>query len=112
MIVVNEISFRESKDKYIDGDDLTKMAALLKSIGHPVRLNILQLLDAEPGLCVSEIQNKLPQTVEQSLLSHHLIKLKENGVLLCEREGIHMRYSLANPAVMNIFDCIEKFNII
>lgn len=112
MITVNDVSYGESQDRMINADDLNRMAALLKSIGHPVRLNILQLLDAEPGLCVSEIQNKLPQTVEQSLLSHHLIKLKENGVLNCEREGIHIRYSLANPAVMNIFDCIEKCNIL
>lgn len=93
-------------------EEIIRVAELLKAIGHPVRLSILEVLEQHEPLCVSEIQSRLAQPVEQSLLSHHLIKMKDKGILNCEKIGMHMHYRLKDRAILNIFDCMEKCSII
>ncbi|MBL7811555.1 MAG: helix-turn-helix transcriptional regulator [Bacteroidetes bacterium] len=91
---------------------IIKVAELLKTIGHPVRLEIMEILETQEPLCVSEIQQRLETPVEQSLLSHHLIKMKDKGVLSCEKDGMHMRYRLQDRSILHIFDCMESCNMV
>ncbi len=60
---------------------LDKVAEILKAIAHPIRLEVLETLEFNEPLTVSEIRAQIDMEVEQSLLSHHLIKLKDKGVL-------------------------------
>lgn len=70
------------------------MATMLKVIGHPLRLRIIELLDEEEKLHVNQICELLD--VEQSLTSHHLNRLKLNDLVDCARSGKHVLYSLKN----------------
>ena len=69
-----------------------RMAEVLKTIGHPLRLKVLEALEIEEPLSVTEILDRVPMEVEQSLLSHHLIKLKDKGILRSEKQGMHVYY--------------------
>ncbi|ANQ50191.1 metalloregulator ArsR/SmtB family transcription factor [Flammeovirga yaeyamensis] len=86
-------------------DKAEKAAFILKTIAHPVRLRILELLDCNNRLSVSEICEKL--NCEQSLTSHHLSNMKLKGILSSQREGKNIFYSLKEKAVLNIMSCLE-----
>jgi ArsR family transcriptional regulator len=87
---------------------LIKIAEVLKTIGHPVRIEILSLLESHERLTVNEIQEKISVEIEQSMLSHHLIKMKDKGVLKCEKEGLYVFYSLKEPNISGLLDCMSN----
>ena len=92
----------------IDFEKLERAAEILKTISHPVRLEIIEhLAEAEP-LCVGDLQSRLRSAVEQSMLSHHLIKMKDKGILVCEKRGTHIYYRLADRTFLNMFDCLAN----
>ncbi len=91
-------------------EKIVKVAEILKTIGHPIRLQVLEILEVQEPRSVSDIQESLETTVEQSLLSHHLIKMKDKGLLRSEKKGMKVYYRLADRQVLNIFDCMEKCN--
>lgn len=92
----------------ISFEKLERAAEVLKTISHPVRLEIIEhLADAEP-LCVGELQTRLRAEVEQSMLSHHLIKMKDKGILVCEKRGTHIFYRLADRTFLKMFDCLAS----
>ncbi|MBK6622594.1 MAG: winged helix-turn-helix transcriptional regulator [Saprospirales bacterium] len=89
----------------IDAAKLEKVAHILKAISHPVRLEILEVLEGKPAQSVAEILEQLD--VEQSLLSHHLTKMKDKGILESYRDGRNIYYRLAIKEITGIFDCME-----
>ena len=90
-------------------DKLEKVAFILKTIGHPVRLRILSLLSEHQQMSVNEISEKCE--VEQSLISHHLTNMKLKGVLQSERDGKSIYYSIKLMEVLNVIDCMSKCRI-
>jgi DNA-binding transcriptional ArsR family regulator len=76
-----------------------------------VRIEILSVLEANGALTVTEIQEQVDITVEQSLLSHHLIKMKDKGLLLSEKRGMNVFYRLSDPTIMRIFDCLDGCSV-
>ena len=89
---------------------MIKVANILKTIGHPLRLEVLEVLEAEEKLNVSQIKEAIQSKVEQSLLSHHLIKMKDKGILQSKKEGMHVVYRITDRNILKIFDCMEKCN--
>ncbi|MFA6798977.1 MAG: metalloregulator ArsR/SmtB family transcription factor, partial [Bacteroidales bacterium] len=61
-------------------EQLDRAASMLKAIAHPVRISILNLLEDEGKLTVTEIHSRLK--IEQSTASHHLGILKDKDVLM------------------------------
>jgi DNA-binding transcriptional ArsR family regulator len=78
-------------------EDIARYADMLAAMGTESRLRIVQLLlTAHPeGMVVGEIQEELGLTA--SNLSHHLEKLRHEGLVSVKREGVFLRYS-ANAA--------------
>jgi DNA-binding transcriptional ArsR family regulator len=66
---------------------------MFAALGTEVRLQILRLLlSAHPdGMVVGEIQSELD--IPASTLSHHLEKLKSEGLANVERESTFLRYT-------------------
>jgi ArsR family transcriptional regulator len=89
---------------------LQKVAHILKTISHPVRLEILKVLEQQESLDVTTLRERLAIEVEQSMLSHHLIKMRDNGILDSEKRGKSVFYTVAERQVLQIFDCMEKCN--
>lgn len=74
-----------------------RFARMLSAMGTEPRLRIVRLLlNAHPaGLVVNEIAAEL--RMANSTLSHHLEKLRREGLVTVEREGTFLRYR-ANAA--------------
>lgn len=94
-----------TKNRAFDTEMMSRVAEILKTIAHPLRLEILEALEQDEPLAVSEIQSRL-DSVEQSLLSHHLIKMKDKGILNSQKQGMNVYYSLKDRHILNIFDCL------
>jgi ArsR family transcriptional regulator len=89
-------------------EKLERIAFILKTIAHPLRLGVIHLLEQYPRLTVSEICEKLDS--EQSLTSHHLQNMKLKGILSSKKEGRNMLYSLKERDVSLIIECLENCN--
>jgi DNA-binding transcriptional ArsR family regulator len=77
--------------------DIARFADMLAAMGNESRLRVVQLLlTAHPeGRVAGEIQAELG--IGASNLSHHLEKLKNEGLISVKREGVFLRYT-ANAA--------------
>jgi len=75
---------------------------MLSAMGTESRLRIVRLLlSAHPdGLVVGEIQAELGIT--GSTLSHHLDKLKNEGLVTVRREGTFIRYTANTESLQDL----------
>ena len=87
---------------------LQTVAKILKTISHPVRLEILEVLEAEEPLDVGTICSRLGVECEISMMSHHLAKMKDNGILVSDKQGKQVYYRMTDRHILNIFDCMEN----
>lgn len=94
----------------LDAEKLEKVAFILKTIAHPLRISIISLLVANDKLCVNEICELLNS--EQSLTSHHLSNMKLSGILGSTREGKNMYYYLKLKEVVTVITCMNKCELI
>ena len=80
-------------------DEITRFADMFSAMGTGPRLRIMRLLlSAHPeGLVVGDIGTELG--IAASTLSHHLEKLKNEGLVNVRREGTYLWYS-ANAEVL------------
>jgi ArsR family transcriptional regulator len=89
-----------------DVKKIEKVAFILKTIAHPLRICIIDLLDKHEELSVGEICHRLES--EQSLTSHHLANMKIKGILGCRREGQKIYYYITLPEVTKVIQCMES----
>ena len=94
----------ETNDKRID-----KAAYVLKAVAHPLRIKIILMLEENKELTVSMIYKTL--NAEQSLISHHLINMRDKGILEIRRSGKNIYYYLVDGAVADIITCIYKSKV-
>src|ERR1700734_2514200 len=80
-------------------DQVARYADMFSAMGTEPRLRIMQLLlSAHPeGLVVGDIQDEIE--IPNSTLSHHLDKLKNEGLVNVQRESPFLRYP-ANPEAL------------
>jgi DNA-binding transcriptional ArsR family regulator len=81
---------------------LARFSDMFSAMGSAARLRIMQLLmTAEPhGLVVGDIQSELE--VPSSTLSHHLDKLKNEGLVNVRREGTFLWYRANTDALKDL----------
>jgi len=72
-------------------------ARMLKAMGHPARLRILDALEDGGEACVCHLQALLG--LRQAYLSQQLAILREAGLLRDRREGLFVFYRLADERV-------------
>jgi DNA-binding transcriptional ArsR family regulator len=83
-------------------EPVAKYADMFSAMGTEPRLRIMQLLlSAHPeGLVVGDIQGELE--IPNSTLSHHLDKLKNEGLVLVQRESTFLRYTANTEALQEL----------
>ena len=81
---------------------VAKYADMFSAMGTEPRLRIMQLLlSAHPeGLVVGDIQGELE--IPNSTLSHHLEKLKTEGLVEIQRQGTFLRYTANTDALQEL----------
>ncbi len=85
-----------------NAEQVAKYADMLSAMGTEPRLRIMQLLlSAHPeGLVVGDIQLELD--IPNSTLSHHLEKLKNEGLVNVRRESTFLRYTANTEALQEL----------
>jgi ArsR family transcriptional regulator len=88
--------------KYVARDQVARYADMFSAMGTEPRLRIMQLLlSAHPeGLVVGEVQEELD--IPNSTLSHHLDKLKNEGLVEVSRESTFLRYTANTEALQQL----------
>jgi DNA-binding transcriptional ArsR family regulator len=87
-------------------ETLEKAASMLKAIAHPVRISIVGYLEDGKKRTVTEIHKQLG--IEQSAASHHLVILKDRGVLSSKRAGKNTWYYLKHQNLKSILNNISE----
>ncbi len=85
--------------------EMAKTAAVLKAMGHPIRLRIMLKL-AEGCCCVGEIWDYLQ--LPQAVVSQHLKILKDRGVLEARREGAKVCYLIKDCMIQDLVIVLRK----
>jgi ArsR family transcriptional regulator len=83
-------------------EQIAKFADMFSAMGTEARLRIMQLLlSAHPeGVVVGEIQSELD--IPNSTLSHHLDKLRNEGLVIVSRESTFLRYCANTEALQEV----------
>jgi ArsR family transcriptional regulator len=89
-------------NKEVNRDQVVRYADMFSAMGTEARLRIMQLLlSAHPeGLVVGELQEELG--IPGSTLSHHLEKLKSEGLVRVARESTFLRYTANTDALQEL----------
>ncbi|WP_091521830.1 ArsR/SmtB family transcription factor [Microlunatus soli] len=81
------------------------LAGLLKALADPVRLRLYSRIAGAAGeVCVCDIQDV---GVSQPTVSHHLRKLRDAGLIDCERRGTWVYY-WAIPGRLDLLDQLPR----
>ncbi len=92
----------------IDPKKVELEAELLSLLGQPTRLKLLYIL-REGEKCVCEI---LPQMSEdQSVISRHLIRMRQAGLLSSRKEGVSVYYWISEPRVFKLLELADDILI-
>jgi len=87
-----------------------QLASFAKAIGHPVRIQILKLLNAQACCYTGDLTDNIP--LAQSTISQHLKVLKEAGLIQGEIMPPKVKYCLNQenwPVAQRLFG--EFFNL-
>lgn len=100
-----------------NAEEISQFADMFAAMGTETRLRIMQqLLAAHPeGRVVGEIQAQLGLSGPN--LSHHLDKLKSEGLVTVEREGTYLRCRANGEALRRLLaflysECCTRSNVI
>ena len=88
----------------LEAELLQRAADILRTVAHPVRLGIIDLLERGERP-VNEICRRLDAA--QPYISQQLNLMKAKGVLGSRRNGTQVYYSIADPAVVKIIHCVR-----
>lgn len=79
-------------------------AEIVKAMAHPTRLFFMDEL-AKKKRSVNALQEMVGCDV--STVSKHLTVLKKAGIIIDEKVGTQVFYSLKLPCIMNFRECVE-----
>lgn len=96
-----------NKEKYshlLPYDALEQAAECLKTIAHPVRLRMIQLL-----LTGEHTVGELAELCEvrDHIASEHLSRMGDRGLLSKTREGRKVYYRVAEPHLAQVMYCVQ-----
>lgn len=92
----------------LDPEGLAKAADVIKVVGHPDRLKILEFLE-DGEQTVGDIQDGLD--LPQAIVSQHLAKMRGWDIVASRRDGVHVYYRIIEPKVTHILDCIRHCDL-
>lgn len=88
----------------VNPEILTRAAEIIKMLGHPARLKIVEVLE-DGETTVSEIKELLE--LPQAIVSQHLAKMRGAGIVAARRDGVNVIYRITEPKVWHILKCIR-----
>lgn len=90
----------------LDYAELRKAVLVLRAINHKLRQRMIDLLEENDKMTVTDIYIKL--RLEQSVASQHLAILRRAGVVVTDRDGKFIYYSLNKERLSQISQLVEE----
>jgi ArsR family transcriptional regulator, zinc-responsive transcriptional repressor len=91
--------------KLLDLEKLQEAAECLRTLAHPVRLRMVQLM-LRGELTVGELAEACE--IPSHSASEHLRMMQRCGLLARRQAGRRIYYQVAEPTVERLIDCIER----
>ncbi len=85
--------------------ELRRIVLTLRAIGHDLRKKIIELLNENESMNVTDIYVKL--RIEQSVASQHLAILRRSGIVLTSRKGKFIYYTLNNKRLEEVSNLVQ-----
>ena len=92
-----------AQKKYLSSSQLAAVSRLFAVLSEPSRLTLLQALHEGP-LTVSELVDDC--SMKQANVSKHLAVLHDHHLVKRERDGISIRYEIADPMIFSLCDLV------
>jgi DNA-binding transcriptional ArsR family regulator len=89
----------------IELDRLAQAAECLKTLAHPHRLRMVEML-LRDRYTVGELAEEC--AIPSSIASGHLRLMQRCGFLAPERDGRHVYYRITEPALKKFLGCIRE----
>ncbi|KPK44879.1 MAG: hypothetical protein AMJ65_01780 [Phycisphaerae bacterium SG8_4] len=80
------------------------VAEVMKAVAHPVRLQIIELLETKE-MCVGDIVKAVGG--KQAITSQQLNMMRDKGVLSSRRDGAKVYYRIENKNIIKLLRCIN-----
>lgn len=90
----------------IDYHSVKKAALVLRALNHKLRQQILKLIEEVSKITVTEIYVRL--RLEQSVASQHLAILRKAGIVITQREGKFIYYTVNYKRIDEINDFVKN----
>jgi ArsR family transcriptional regulator, zinc-responsive transcriptional repressor len=91
--------------KLLDVGTLQEAAECLRTLAHPVRLRMVQLM-LQGKLTVGEIAQACE--IPSHMASEHLRMMQHCGLLARRQDGRRIYYQVSEPTVERLMECIER----
>lgn len=90
----------------LEYNSLRKAVMIMRSINHKLRQQIIQLLEENTRMTVTEIYIKM--RLEQSVASQHLAILRRAGIVNSNRDGKNIYYFLNKERLKEISNMVNE----
>jgi DNA-binding transcriptional ArsR family regulator len=87
------------------GELQTFKAGFFRALAHPARIRLLEIL-VKGGRSVQELQAALE--LDQPVVSQHLAVLRNQGIIVPEKHGVSVRYTVRDPLVGDLLDVARR----
>lgn len=108
MNAVSEPRTKTGKQVKINYKLLKHSATFLRAINHPLRQKMLNLIEKEGNINVTQIYIKL--RLEQSVASQHLAILRDAGFVTAIRNGKFINYEINKERIQQANELIQAIN--
>jgi ArsR family transcriptional regulator, zinc-responsive transcriptional repressor len=95
----------DATSKAVKVDNFQAAAECLRTLAHPVRLRIVQLI-LRKELTVGELAEACE--IPSHMASEHLRMMQHCGLLTRRQDGRRIYYQVAEPTLERLMDCIES----
>jgi ArsR family transcriptional regulator, arsenate/arsenite/antimonite-responsive transcriptional repressor len=87
---------------HLTSDELTRIASIFRVLGEPARLQLLNLIAAQPKREVRACELVETLGLSQPTVSHHLKVMYEAGLLTKERRGTWIYYQIVTDRLSEL----------
>ena len=101
----DDITMKKRSGKLIELDVMGQAAECLRTLAHPVRLRMVQML-LNDSYSVGELAEACE--IANHMASEHLRLMQHCGFLSRRQEGRYTYYEIAEPHLRDIMSCIES----
>jgi ArsR family transcriptional regulator len=84
---------------------LEKPAELLRVLGHPLRLKLIELVNMQ-AYSVGELAELLDEPPH--VISQHLNLMRRYGLMDKKRDGRVVHYRVVHPSAMGVLRCVQR----